>query len=95
VLNWDATQCPPAAVNVNWGNLENFSAFAGGFCGLPPSGTTTLPLPDNVWFVVAGTNGASTDGSWSRDHLGHENSYTAATDACPAITQHVTNNNCP
>jgi hypothetical protein len=95
VLNWDATECPPAAVNVYWGNLGNFADFAGGFCGLAPTGTTTISLPDHVWFVVAGTDGAATDGSWSRDSLGNELNYSGAMAACPAITQHVTNNNCP
>ena len=95
VLNWDATQCPPTAVNIYWGNLGDFSTFFGGVCGLAPSGAATVSLPDNVWFVVAGTDGASTDGSWSRDGAGNEKNYAGASAACPAITQHVTNNNCP
>jgi hypothetical protein len=95
VLNWDATQCPPAAVNVYWGNLGDFSAFAGGFCGLAPTGTATLSLGDDVWFLVVGTDGASIDGSWSRDQQGNELIYGGATAACPAITQHVANNGCP
>ena len=95
LLTWDATQCPPAAANVYWGNLGSFSTFAGGFCGLAPSGSTTITLPGNVWFLVTGTDGASTDGSWSRDSLGNEKNYAGASTACPAITQHVTNNNCP
>ncbi|MCI0409173.1 MAG: hypothetical protein L0191_11540, partial [Acidobacteria bacterium] len=95
LLSWDSTQCPPAAANVYWGNLGNFSAFAGGFCGLAPSGTATITLPGSVWFLVAGTDGASTDGSWSRDSLGNEKNYSGASTACPAITQHVTNANCP
>ncbi len=94
-LTWDPTQCPPAAVNVYWGNLGNFSTFAGGFCGLAPGGAATIALPDNVWFLVAGTDGASTDGSWSRDSMGNEKNYAGASTACPTITQHVTNNNCP
>ena len=85
----------PAAVNVYWGNLGNFTAFAGGVCGLAPAGTATISLAGNLWFVVAGTDGASTDGSWSRDLLGTEKNYTGTANACPAITQHVTNNDCP
>jgi hypothetical protein len=94
-LTWDATQCPPAAVNVYWGTLGNFSSFAGGFCGLAPTGSATIALPDNVWFVVAGTDGVATDGSWSRDGAGNEKNYAGASAACPAIMQHVTNNDCP
>jgi hypothetical protein len=95
VLSWDATQCPPTAVNVYWGNLGNFSTFAGGVCGLAPTGAATISLAGNVWFVVAATDGASTDGSWSRDLLGNEKNYSGAATACPGITQHVTNNTCP
>jgi lysyl endopeptidase len=95
LLSWDSTQCPPTAVNVYWGNLGNFATFSGGFCGLAPSGGTTISLPGSVWFLVVGTDGASTDGSWSRDSLGNEKNYAGAPAACPAITQHVTNNNCP
>jgi subtilase family protein len=94
-LTWDATQCPPTAVNIYWGNLGSFSAFAGGFCNRAPVGSATVSLPDNVWFLVAGTDGASTDGSWSRDTLGNEKSYAGASAACPAITQHSTSNGCP
>jgi hypothetical protein len=95
VLNWDATECPPAGVNVYWGNLGDFTTFTGGFCGLASNGMTTVALPDDVWFVVAGTDGAGTDGSWSREPLGNELNYSGATAACPAITAHVTNNSCP
>jgi hypothetical protein len=94
-LTWDATQCPPAAVNIYWGNLGNFSTFAGGFCGQPASGSATISLAGDVWFLVAGTDGAATDGSWSRDGLGNEKSYAGASAACPAITLHSTNNGCP
>jgi subtilase family protein len=94
-LTWDATQCPPAAVNVYWGSLGSYTTFAGGFCGLAPSGSATISLGENVWFLLAGTDGGGTDGSWSRDYLGNEKSYSGASAACPAITQHVTNNGCP
>lgn len=95
VLSWDTSECPPGGVNVYWGDIGNYADFTGGFCGLAPSGSTTLALPDNVWFVVAGTDGVATDGSWSRDPLGNELNYAGASLACPAVTQHVTNNSCP
>jgi hypothetical protein len=82
-------------VNLYWGNLGSYGAFTGGLCGLSPTGAATASLPDDVWFVVAATDGASTDGSWSRDAMGGELSYAGATAACPAITGHATNNGCP
>ncbi len=95
VLTWDAAACPAAAVNVYWGHLGDYTTFAGGVCSLPATGTATISLPDDVWFVVAATDGNATDGSWSRDASGAELNYAGASAACPAVTQHVTNNGCP
>jgi hypothetical protein len=94
-LTWDAAACPAPAVNVYWGNLGSYAAFAGGFCNLPGTGAATITLPGSVWFLVAATDGASTDGSWSRDGGGGEKTYAGAASACPGIAQHVTNNGCP
>lgn len=95
VLTWDATQCPAAAVNVYVGAIGNFTAFTSGRCGLPATGSATVSMPGNSWFVVAATDGASTDGSWGRTLTGAERVYSGASLACPAITSHVTNNGCP
>jgi hypothetical protein len=95
VLTWDANRCPAAAVNVYYGSLGGFSHFTGGLCNLAASGTATIALPDNVWFLVAATDGGSTDGSWARSAAGAELSYAGASAVCPAITQHVTTNVCP
>lgn len=95
LLTWDAAQCPAAAVNVYRGPIGNFSGFTAGDCGLPATGSATLALPGDVWFLVVATDGGSTDGSWSRDASGDELSYSGASLACPAVTQHVTNNGCP
>ncbi len=94
-LTWDAVSCPASAVNVYWGSLGNFTTFTGGACGLSPSGSATLPVPNNSWVLVVATDGAATDGSWSRDGAGNEKSYAGASAVCPAITMHVTNNACP
>jgi hypothetical protein len=95
LLTWDATQCPVPAVNVYRGNLGDFSRFTAGACNLPPTGSATVAVPDNSWFLVAATDGGSTDGSWSRDLSGAEKTYAGAGLACPAITQHVASNGCP
>ncbi|HKY30901.1 MAG TPA: S8 family serine peptidase [Candidatus Polarisedimenticolia bacterium] len=95
LLTWDASSCPAAAVNVYWGHLGDYAAFAGGFCDLPAGGSASISLSGDVWFLVAATDGASTDGSWSRDGAGAELHYGGAQAACPAITQHVTTGGCP
>lgn len=94
MLTWDAARCPAPAVNVYWGTLGNFAAFAGGQCDLPATGSATITLPDNVWFLVVSTDAGPTDGSWSRDSFGAELLYSGAAAVCPAITQHLTNNAC-
>ena len=94
-ITWDVTQCPPVALNLYRGAIGNFTAFTAGSCALSPTGSTTLALPNNVWFLLAATNGSATDGSWARDTNGAELTYTGASTACPAISQHVTNNGCP
>jgi hypothetical protein len=100
-LTWDATRCPAAAVNLYWGALANGggaangTTFTGGICGLSPTGTAAVTVPNNVWFVLAATDGAATDGSYARDLSGAELNYSGAGAVCPAITRHVTNNGCP
>jgi hypothetical protein len=95
VITWDTAQCPATAVNIYHGTVSSFASFTGGHCGLPGSGSATIALPDNVWFLVAATDGASTDGSYARTVNGAEASYGGAAAACPGITAHVTNNACP
>jgi hypothetical protein len=94
-LTWDASQCPAAAVNVYRGGLGSFGAFTGGSCGLPATGSATVAMPNNSWFLVVATDGASTDGSYARRATGSELFYAGASAACPAITTHVTSNACP
>jgi len=52
-------------------------------------------MPDNSWFLVVATDGASTDGSYAKGTSGNELFYSGASAACPAISAHVTNNGCP
>lgn len=94
-LTWDATQCPAAAINLYYGAIGSYGSFTGGRCGLAPTGAATVTLPDDVWFLAAATDGASTDGSWARANDGSELSYSGASAACPGIAQHVTNDACP
>ena len=87
--------CAAAAVNVYHGAIGAFASFTGGHCGLPSSGSATIALPDNVWFIVAATDGAATDGSYGRTAAGGELVYSGAGAACPGMTSHLTNNACP
>jgi hypothetical protein len=95
LLTWDATRCPAAAVNLYRGTIGDYTTFTSANCDLPADGSVTVSIPDNTWFVLAATDGAATDGSWSRDPLGNELDYAGAGSVCPAITSHETNNGCP
>jgi hypothetical protein len=94
-LSWDTTTCPPAEVNVYSGDIGDYTTFTDGSCGLAPTGSATLAIPDDTWFLVVATDGASTDGSWSRNATGTELSYTGASTVCPAMTDHQPAGTCP
>jgi len=94
-LSWDATSCPSVEVNVYSGDIGDFSTFSSGDCGLPSTGSATLAIPDDTWFLVVATDGASTDGSWSRTATGTELTYTGASSVCPATTTHQPGSTCP
>jgi len=94
-VTWDATSCPAVAVNLYHGGLVSFAAFTGASCGLPPSGSATVAIPDNSWFLVAATNGGTTDGSYGKRATGVERTIDGASAVCPAIVQHVVKPGCP
>lgn len=95
VLTWDGTTCPATEVNVYRGGIGDYTTFTAGDCGLPASGAATLAIPDDSWFLVVATDGANTDGSWSRDGSGAELNYSGASAACLSITDHVPGGVCP
>ena len=94
-VTWDALRCTAVAVNLYYGSLDDGTRFTGAACNLPPTGTATLNLPDNIWLLVAATDGVATDGSYARDLSGAELSYAGAGLVCPGITQHAPDSNCP
>lgn len=94
-LSWDVTACPAAAYNVYRGAIGDFTTFTAGDCALAPTGSAVLALGDDSWFLVVATDGAETDGSWSRRADGSELSYAGSGAACPAIVQHAPGGVCP
>jgi len=95
VVTWDVAQCTPVAVTVYRGTIGAYAAFTGATCNLPPSGAATVAMPANSWFVVAATDGGSTDGSYARGANGTELNYAGASAVCPGTVSHSTNNACP
>ena len=94
-VSWDVASCPAAAYHVYRGTIGDFTTFTSGACDLPPTGSAVVAMPDDAWFLVVATDGAATDGSWSRTADGSELSYAGASLACPAITAHAAGGACP
>lgn len=91
-----ASQGPQLSFStIHVGNIGDYSTFTAGQCGLAATGSATMTMPDDVWFLVVATDGATTDGGWSRDQAGNELSYDGASSVCPAIQQHVSSGSCP
>ncbi len=95
LVTWDAATCPAIAVNLYRGSLGGFATFLGGACALPATGSATVAIPQGSWFLIAATNGGSTDGSYGSGQAGAERAIDGASAVCAAITQHVVAPSCP
>jgi hypothetical protein len=79
-LNWDVSSCAPASHHVVYGSLSGLPTYqvAGGVCAIGGGGAfawTGVPAGD-LWFVVVGDNGASTEGLWGTSSTGPMKSTT-------------------
>jgi PKD repeat protein len=91
-LSWDENNCPSSGYHIIYGYGSGFSSFAvaGGVCAVGTSGravwaATPDPSADSkrlLWFLVAGDNGSSTEGSWGVRSSGAERGGTAASGVC-------------
>ena len=96
-LTWDVSACAPAGHHVVYGNLSGLPTYqvAGGVCGLGGTGAFAwngVPGGD-LWFVVAGDNGLSTEGSWGSASTGPMKGATAS-QVC-GMTARVNLTTCP
>jgi len=85
-VDWDATSCPATAYNLIYGSLSNLASYAlSGFaCSIGTSGSATwtgVP-PGNLYFLILGTDGAGTEGSWGLDSANQERKGTASSGVC-------------
>jgi hypothetical protein len=91
------TGCTSDDYNVYWGSMSSFSAFSGGSCDVGNSGVkTNLVIPDDSWWVVAGTDGNDVS-LFRRDSTGAEPTLTGwgAGGVCPTQTTKNTGGSCP
>lgn len=70
-MSWDASSCPAGGYNLLYGDLGNVSAYllSGAVCSMPLNGGRTWSgVPTgNLYFLMVGTDGAGTEGSWGLD----------------------------
>ena len=73
-LTWDISSCAAVGHHVVYGTLATLPTYqvAGGVCGLGTSGSFTwtgVPAGD-LWFLVVGDNGLTTEGIWGSSSSG-------------------------
>jgi hypothetical protein len=90
-LTWDVATCTSPNHHVIYGDLGTVAsaAVAGATCNLGTSGSASwsgVPAGD-LWFVVVGDDGGSTEGSWGTDSTGAERGGSAASGQCGIATR--------
>jgi hypothetical protein len=89
-LTWDVATCSSSDHHVLYGNLANVasSTVSGAACDIGTSGTATwsgVPA-GSLWFVIAGDDNATTEGSWGTTSSG-ERGGAAASGRCGVTTR--------
>jgi hypothetical protein len=85
-LTWDVATCSSTDHHVLYGPLAGVTTLTleGSVCDLGATGTATwngVPAED-LWFVIAGDDGATTEGSWGKDSAGQERGGATASAQC-------------
>ena len=75
-LTWDVSTCQASDYHVLFGSLANVAGLGidGGVCSIGTVGSFTwssVPAGD-LWFLVVGDDGATTEGSWGTDGSGEQ-----------------------
>ncbi|MDH3783827.1 MAG: serine protease [Acidobacteriota bacterium] len=93
-VNWDASTCGSSSYNLLFGSLSDVSSMGigGSACALGGSGSygwNAVPAGD-LFFLVVGSDGNGTEGSWGVDGGGGERGGFAASGQCGATTKSST-----
>ena len=83
---WDAASCPAPDYQVLYGDLGEVSTYAlrGAACSMGTSGSAVWSLvpAGDLFFLVVGTDGSSTESSWGVDSGGQERHGTVPSGLC-------------
>jgi hypothetical protein len=97
-LTWDASSCPAPGYNLIYGDLADVSSYSisGGRCGLGTAGSYTwsaVPSGD-LFFLVVGSSGFGTEGSWGFDSNLVERNGLVPSGVCFSSTK-IISTTCP
>jgi hypothetical protein len=97
-LTWDVSGCAPAGHHVVYGALSGLPSYqvAGGVCGIGSTGSFSwagVPAGD-LWFVVVGDNGLTTEGLWATTSSGGPMNATTPSLTC-GMTNRINLTACP
>ena len=97
-VTWDTLSCPSFGYNLLYGDLIDVPSYAltGAECAIGTAGTHTwsaVPAGD-LYFLVVGNDGGSTESSWGADSSGGQRGGPFASGECGAVTKDLTET-CP
>ena len=97
-MTWDASTCTASAYNLLYGNLADvaFYGLGGSECSIGTGGSYTwngVPAGD-LFFLVVGADGGSTESSWGVDGMGVERNGMGSSGEC-SVTEKLITATCP
>ncbi len=92
-VSWDAASCPATDYNLIHGDLGSVASYAlsGAVCSLGTTGSydwAGVPA-GNLYFLVVGTDGVGTEGSWGLDGANQERNGSVPSGACGVTTKNA------
>ena len=90
-VTWDVATCASADYHLLFGNLSSVASLTvlGAACNLGTTGSATWAAVPAVslWFVVAGDDNATVEGSWGTDGHGAERRGVTPSGQCGLVSR--------
>lgn len=98
-VTWDVSSCPSTNYHIIYGKGENLALWTvdGGKCAIGVTGSypwAAIPDPSTytskfLWWLVAGDDGGTTEGSWGLKSDGTERGGASASGFCAMATKNT------